>query len=246
MVKTPDIAEPREPQVPDRLYAGARRRVLFIVCFGCFLVLLDTTALNIATPALGKEFGDGISNLQWVVNSYTLVFAGLLLAAGAAGDRIGVRRSYAGWSGSFHAGLSVFRGCAISALADPRPSNSRVGRRDHVTGFTGSLISRLSRPSRTEPRGDHLGEHGESWICFWPSARRRAYNRVGVAQHFLGKCSGWYCGPVLKPPSHSGSKIRSTAPYRLGWTTNNLPGPAGDDLWFNRSRSPRLEQCHSA
>src|SRR6516225_2065134 len=74
MVKTPDIAEPREPQVPDRLYAGARRRVLFIICFGFFLVLLDTTALNIATPALGREFGDGIG----VKRSYQ---AGLALFA---------------------------------------------------------------------------------------------------------------------------------------------------------------------
>jgi len=92
MVKTPDISEIRESRAPDR--TRPRRRVLFIICFGFFLVLLDTTALNIATPALGKEFGDAISDLQWVVNSYTLVFAGLLLAAGAVGDRTGVKRSY--------------------------------------------------------------------------------------------------------------------------------------------------------
>ena len=78
----------------DRLTARSRSRSLFVVCFGFFLVLLDTTALNIATPALGKEFGDGISDLQWVVNSYTLIFASLLLTAGAVGDRIGVKRSY--------------------------------------------------------------------------------------------------------------------------------------------------------
>jgi len=112
MLKPPDIAELREPQVPDRLYAGARRRVLFIVCFGFFLVLLDTTALNIATPALGKEFGDGISDLQWVVNSYTLVFAGLLLAAGAAGDRIGVKRSY-------QAGLALFTLASLFSAVAP-------------------------------------------------------------------------------------------------------------------------------
>ena len=74
-MSTPDISEIRESRAPDRFYARARKRVLFIICFGFFLVLLDTTALNIATPALGKEFGDGISDLQWVVNSYTLVFA---------------------------------------------------------------------------------------------------------------------------------------------------------------------------
>jgi hypothetical protein len=53
--------------VPD--VQQQRRRALFAVCFGFFLVLLDTTALNVATPALGQEFGDSISDLQWVVNS---------------------------------------------------------------------------------------------------------------------------------------------------------------------------------
>lgn len=94
-VKSLTIGGTDYPQTStDRLTARSRSRSLFVVCFGFFLVLLDTTALNIATPALGKEFGDGISDLQWVVNSYTLIFASLLLTAGAVGDRIGVKRSY--------------------------------------------------------------------------------------------------------------------------------------------------------
>src|SRR5258708_12439068 len=95
MLKPPTIAKPDNSLgLTDRLTAGSRSRTVFVVCFGFFLVLLDTTALNIATPALGKEFGDGISDLQWVVNSYTLVFASLLLTAGAVGDRTGAKRSY--------------------------------------------------------------------------------------------------------------------------------------------------------
>jgi DHA2 family methylenomycin A resistance protein-like MFS transporter len=75
------------------------------------LVLLDTTALNVATPVLGHEFGNRISDLQWVVNSYTLVFASLLLAAGAIGDRTGVKRSY-------QLGLILFTGASLlSALS---------------------------------------------------------------------------------------------------------------------------------
>jgi MFS transporter, DHA2 family, methylenomycin A resistance protein len=99
----------------DRLTARARSRALFVVCFGFFLVLLDTTALNIATPALGKEFGNGISDLQWVVNSYTLVFASLLLTAGAVGDRTGVKRSY-------QVGLALFAVTSLfSAVAPSLP-----------------------------------------------------------------------------------------------------------------------------
>ena len=92
--------------------AWPRRRALFIICFGFFLVLLDTTALNVAIPALGKEFGDGISDLQWVVNSYTLVFAGLLLAAGAVGDRTGVKRSY-------QVGLALFTLASLFSAVSP-------------------------------------------------------------------------------------------------------------------------------
>jgi MFS transporter, DHA2 family, methylenomycin A resistance protein len=99
----------------DRLTARARSRALFVVCFGFFLVLLDTTALNIATPALGEEFGNGISDLQWVVNSYTLVFASLLLTAGAVGDRTGVKRSY-------QVGLALFAVTSLfSAVAPSLP-----------------------------------------------------------------------------------------------------------------------------
>jgi DHA2 family methylenomycin A resistance protein-like MFS transporter len=92
--------------------ASARDRALLVICFGFFLVLLDTTALNIATPALGEEFGNAISNLQWVINSYTLIFASLLLTAGAVGDRTGVKRSY-------QIGLFLFTSASLFSAVSP-------------------------------------------------------------------------------------------------------------------------------
>ncbi len=112
-MKPPTIAElDNSLAVIDRPTARARRRALFVVCFGFFLVLLDTTALNIATPALGKEFGNGMSDLQWVVNSYTLVFASLLLTAGAVGDRTGAKRSY-------QIGLAFFMLASLFSAVSP-------------------------------------------------------------------------------------------------------------------------------
>src|SRR5690348_4623145 len=59
----------------------------------CLLTLgLDGTILNVALPTLATDLGAGTSGLQWVVDAYILVFAGLLLPAGALGDRIGRRR----------------------------------------------------------------------------------------------------------------------------------------------------------
>src|ERR1700757_5477287 len=93
MVDTTDRLDLDAPAVKPEV-ERRQRRTLFAVCFGFFLVLLDTTALNVATPVLGHEFGNRISDLQWVVNSYTVVLASLLLAAGGIGDRTGVKGAY--------------------------------------------------------------------------------------------------------------------------------------------------------
>jgi len=56
------------------------------ICVGYFMVLLDTTIVTIAGPAIGHDLGGGVSGFQWVVSAYTLVFASLLLTAGALSD----------------------------------------------------------------------------------------------------------------------------------------------------------------
>ena len=66
-----------------------------------FVVTLDALVVNVALPAIGSDLGGGIAGLQWVVDGYTLMFAALLLSAGALSDRIGARQAYG-------AGLAVF------------------------------------------------------------------------------------------------------------------------------------------
>jgi EmrB/QacA subfamily drug resistance transporter len=56
--------------------------------------MLDATVVNIALPTIGRDFGSGLSSLQWVVNGYTLTLAGFLLLGGALGDRLGRRRMF--------------------------------------------------------------------------------------------------------------------------------------------------------
>ncbi|MEU2177271.1 MFS transporter [Nocardia sp. NPDC019219] len=70
----------------------ARFVALAVICLAELLVVLDNTIVNVALPSLGVELGTGISGLQWVVDAYTLSFAGLLLAFGNLGDRYGRRR----------------------------------------------------------------------------------------------------------------------------------------------------------
>ena len=70
---------------PDR----RRWAILAILCLSVFLIVLDNTIINVALPSLYEELGATTSQLQWIVDAYTLVFAGLLLAAGSLGDRLG-------------------------------------------------------------------------------------------------------------------------------------------------------------
>ena len=84
---------------------------LVVLCLSLLVISLDNTILNVALPTLEQDLHASSSQLQWIVDSYMLVFAGLLLTAGALGDRFGRRRAL-----SF--GLAVFGlGSALSAMA---------------------------------------------------------------------------------------------------------------------------------
>ncbi len=84
---------------------------LAIMCVSLLVITLDNTILNVALPALVRDLHASTSQLQWIVDGYTLVFAGLLLTAGSLGDRFGRK-------GALGVGLGVFcLGSVLSAFA---------------------------------------------------------------------------------------------------------------------------------
>jgi len=96
---------------PDTTPDPRRWWTLGVLCLSLLVISLDNTILNVALPTLERDLGASSSQLQWIVDSYMLVFAGLLLTAGALGDRFGRRRAL-----TF--GLAVFGlGSALSAVA---------------------------------------------------------------------------------------------------------------------------------
>ncbi|MDA8355590.1 MAG: DHA2 family efflux MFS transporter permease subunit, partial [Actinomycetota bacterium] len=95
-----------------RRSAGSRRwATLAVLCVSLLIVSLDNTVLNVALPTLVRDLHASSSGLQWVMDAYAVVFAGLLLVQGSLGDRLGRK-----WV--FLAGLVVFAvGSAASAFS---------------------------------------------------------------------------------------------------------------------------------
>jgi DHA2 family methylenomycin A resistance protein-like MFS transporter len=88
---------------------------LLATCLALFLGQVDTTAVNLALPAIRHDLSGGLSGLQWVVDAYNVTFAALLLTGGTLGDRYGRRRL-------FRVGVAVFvLGSTVCALAPGLP-----------------------------------------------------------------------------------------------------------------------------
>src|SRR5690242_9329834 len=87
---------------------------LGVLCLALLVIGLDNTILNVALPSLGRDLGASSSELQWIVDSYMLVFAGILLTAGSLGDRFGRKKALIGGMLVFGAGslASAFAGSA--------------------------------------------------------------------------------------------------------------------------------------
>jgi DHA2 family methylenomycin A resistance protein-like MFS transporter len=84
------------------------------MCAGMFLVLLDVTVVNVAVPSITAGLRTGTAGVQWVVDAYTVTLASLLLAGGAAGDRLGHRQVVA-------AGLTIFGAASAGCALAPTP-----------------------------------------------------------------------------------------------------------------------------
>ncbi|WP_326698758.1 MFS transporter [Streptomyces sp. NBC_01754] len=96
--------------------------ILGVICLAQLTVLLDNTVLNVAIPSLNKELGASTTQVQWMINAYSLVQSGLLITAGSASDRYGRRKMLAiGLTlfgiGSLLAGLAGSPGQLIAARA---------------------------------------------------------------------------------------------------------------------------------
>jgi len=85
--------------------------ILAVLCLSLVMIIVGNTVLNVALPTLVRELDASSTELQWIVDIYALVFAGLLLTAGALGDRFGRK-------GALTVGLTIFgAGSGLAAFA---------------------------------------------------------------------------------------------------------------------------------
>ena len=125
MSKTQETLE--QPRDGRTATAGSRGTVpswivLTLVCLAQFMVVLDISIVNVALPSIQTDLGFSISGLQWVVNAYTIFFAGFLLLGGRAADLFGRRRVFLIGLGMFTAasflgGLAQTQGMLLVARA---------------------------------------------------------------------------------------------------------------------------------
>jgi EmrB/QacA subfamily drug resistance transporter len=106
--------------------------LLLVVCLAQFMVILDVSIVNVALPSIRAGLGFSTTGLQWVVNAYTLTFAGLLMLGGRSADLLGRRRV-------FLVGTAMF---ALSSLACALASSQGllIGARA-VQGLAGAVTS---------------------------------------------------------------------------------------------------------
>jgi MFS family permease len=94
---------------------------LLAVTVATFMLLLDITVVNTALPAIEHDLGASFTDLQWVIDAYTLSLAALVLTAGSLADRLGRRRV-------FGAGLVIFSVASLLCGLAPDPTFLNLAR----------------------------------------------------------------------------------------------------------------------
>jgi drug resistance transporter, EmrB/QacA subfamily len=148
--------------------------LLLMICLAQFMVILDVSIVNVALPSIRDGLGFSTDGLQWVVNAYTLTFAGFLLLGGRASDLLGRRRV-------FLAGTAVFALASLACAVAGSPAVLIAARA--VQGVGGAIISAASLAILT--------------TSFAQGAERNRALGIWGAMAGLGGTSGVLLGGVL-------------------------------------------------
>ncbi len=159
--------------------ARSRRAIVLALCLAAFIISVDVTIVNVALPTLVRTLGASTTELQWVVDAYSLVFAALVLAAGSLSDRQGGRGHTAYWPGGLRLGEPGRRARQHHARAHRRSGRHGTGSCAHVPLHALAPRERLYRTGRTRQSHRPLGSN------HWRRDRDRPNRRGLVARALL-------------------------------------------------------------
>ena len=148
---------------------AARRWVLAAAVGGSSLAFVVGSVVNVALPALQRDLGASVAEVQWVLNAYLLLLGSLLLVGGALGDRVGRRRT-------FLAGVAVFGAATVGCGLAPTVGWLVAARAVQGVGAALLVPTSLALVSAAFPEGEERGRAIGTWAGF--SALTTAFGPV--------------------------------------------------------------------
>ena len=200
--------------MPLIIRSEARRRaaVLRVMCLALMMVVAAVASLNVALPEIARDTGASQTQLQWIVDAYAIVFAALLLPAGAIGDRFGRKPLLV-------AGLALFGAASFAALFVDSPG-ALIGLRA-LLGVAAALIMPVTLSVITtvfppEERGKAVG----TWVGVAAGGAVIGLLTSGILLHFFSWPSIFALNVVLAALALAGTLLvvpatRESRPPRL-------------------------------
>ena len=183
---------------------------LFALCLGFFMILVDTTIVTVATPAIIEDLDAEVNDVVWVTSAYLLAYAVPVLITGRLGDRFGPRRIYLIGLDGVHAGLAVVRHDRHRGVVDPGAGRPGPRRGDDDAADHGRDHPDLPvRPPR--PGDGAVGRHRRRRHPGRPDPRRRAGRRARLGVDLLHQ--------------HPGRRRRLRAGVAVGATARDAQPP---------------------
>ena len=169
---------------PAEAEAAHRRAVLPLILLSLAVVVSAVPALNVALPSLTADTGASMSQLQWIVDAYALVFAALLLPAGALGDRYGRKRVLV-W------GLAIFALGSAGAAMTTTPDLLIAWRGGMGLGAALVMPATLSIITTSLP-GDRRSKAVAAWVGVAGAGAIVGLIAAGVLLEFWGWAAVFY------------------------------------------------------
>ena len=158
----------------------AKRLTLAAMSLGYGVVQLDVTIVNTALNSIGTSLGGGVSELQWVVSTYTVAFAALILTAGALGDRMGAKKI-------FIAGFGIFTAASLGCALAPTSAVLIAARAAQGVGAAILIPNSLALLNHAYPNDKERGRA----VGFWAAGASLALTAGPLVGGALIEVAGW-------------------------------------------------------